>query len=128
MFVPVTVELVFSSVYKQGVLMAGSSCFCYAFTLCYEWKNTNLTKMHYRRRPLCRGLHFGHSAKGVFAEGQPQEPSAKIGPRQRNGPRQNKSLPRARQIWPDGSRRPLASVFAECPPSGTRQRFFIFIF
>ena len=32
-----------------------------------------------------------------------------------------------RQIWPDGSRRPLASVFAECPPSDTRQRFFIFL-
>ena len=58
MFVPVTVELVFSSVYKQGVLMGGSSCFCYAFTLrnnhlllaftlCYEWKNTNLTTMEW---------------------------------------------------------------------------------
>ena len=34
----------------------------------------------------------------------------------------------SRQIWPDGSRRPLASVFAECPPSGTRQRFFILFF
>ena len=65
---------------------------------------------------VCRGLDLGHSAKALFAEGQPQEPSAKIGPRQRNGPR---------KIWPDGSRWPLASVFAECPPSGTRQRFFL---
>ena len=44
---------------------------------------------------VCRGLDLGHSTKGVFAEGQPQEPSAKLGPRQTNGPRQNKSLPRA---------------------------------
>ena len=36
---------------------------------------------------VCRGLDLGHSAKALFAEGQPQEPSAKIGPRQRNGPR-----------------------------------------
>ena len=44
---------------------------------------------------LCRGLDLGHSAKGVFAEGQTQEPSAKLGPRQRSlcrgpGPRQTK--------------------------------------
>ena len=44
---------------------------------------------------VCRGPDLGHSAKALFAEGQAQEPSAKIGPRQRNGPRQNKSLPRA---------------------------------
>ena len=38
---------------------------------------------------VCRGLDLGHSTKGVFAEGQLQEPSANP------GPRQNKSLPRA---------------------------------
>ena len=53
---------------------------------------------------VCQGLDLGHSAKALFAEGQPQEPSAKIGPRQRNGPRQNKSLPREPSAnWPSAN-------------------------
>ena len=38
---------------------------------------------HYWKRVLCRGLNLGHLTKTLFAEGQPQEPSPKTGPRQR---------------------------------------------
>ena len=66
-----------------------------------------------------RGLDLGHSIKGVFAEGQPQEPSAKLGPQQR-GIGKETALGKINLCRG-------ASVFAECPPSGTRQRFFIFL-
>ena len=53
---------------------------------------------------LCRGPNLGHSAKALFAEGQPQEPSAKNDPRQRQahgksnlcrGPRPSVKMPSA---------------------------------
>jgi len=44
---------------------------------------------------ICRGPNLEHSAKTLFAEGQPQEPSAK------NGHRQIKSLPRAAALGKD---------------------------
>ena len=68
-------------------------------------KAIGMTTTHYWKPIFCRGLDLGHSAKALFAEGQPQEPSAKIGPRQKNGPRQNKSLPRAQPSanWPSAN-------------------------
>jgi hypothetical protein len=50
---------------------------------------------------LYRGLNLGHSAKTLFAEGQPQEPSAKTGPRQRG------LLPKA---WPSAKKGALGKV------------------
>ena len=97
---------------------------------------------HYWRRPLCRGLlglprarsralgkgglcrgpALGALGKEAFAEG------LALGKQTALGKINLCRGPSPRQIWPHGSRWPLASVFAECPPSGTRQRFFIFYF
>ena len=51
--------------------------------------------IHYWKRVLCRGPNLGHSAKTLFAEGQPQEPSAKNG----GGMALGKDRPTANQIF-----------------------------
>ena len=67
---------------------------------------------------ICRGPAPGALGKEAFAEG------LALGKETTLGKINLCRGPSPRQIWPDGSRRPLALIFAECPPSGTRQRFF----
>ena len=84
---------------------------------------------------LCRGPNLGHSAKTLFAEGQPQEPSAKNGPRQRGlcrgyDPRQRQAHGKSNlcnalgKLGPLGHGGHFPSSFAEGHPLGPRQRFF----
>ena len=89
---------------------------------------------------LCRGRNLGHSAKTLFAEGQPQRPSAKSGPRQRvftEGYALDKDKPSAkivfakgrgpRQIWSVGSRRTRSVRLCRGPAVRPSAKFVFFL-
>ena len=80
---------------------------------------------------LCRGSNLGHSIKTLFVEGQPQEPSAKNGSRQRmaigkeafaEGTALGKDRPTANQIFTEG-RGPRQRCPRQIRPVGSRRPF-----
>ena len=102
---------------------------CKYYILCtfYTWFALPETSSLPRACGFAKGQISGTRQRGSLPRASPRSPRqrqalGKINLCRGPSPRQIGPC----QIWPDGSRRPLASVFAEYPPSGTRQRFFIF--